>query len=89
MPSKSQFTESLKVTSSAGTQVDSSKALDSVQSWIQTTSGLPQHDHAMMFTRYVMQHIKQNQANNKICSQNPLWILLYNPIFHITLISDK
>nr|XP_022324371.1 location of vulva defective 1-like isoform X2 [Crassostrea virginica] len=52
MPSKSQFIESLKVTSSAGTQVDSSKALDSVQSWIQTTSGLPQHDHAMMFTRY-------------------------------------
>lgn len=51
-PSKSQFTENNKVTTVSGTQVDSHTALEAVTSWIQSTPGLPQHDHAMMFTRY-------------------------------------
>lgn len=50
--SKSQFVESNKVTASSGTQVDSSVALDAVTAWVKKSTGIPEHDHAMMFTRY-------------------------------------
>ncbi|XP_062584912.1 uncharacterized protein LOC134246543 [Saccostrea cucullata] len=50
--SKSTFTENNKISSVSGTQVDSNVALTAVTSWLQETSGLPQNDHAMMFTRY-------------------------------------
>ncbi|XP_078325335.1 A disintegrin and metalloproteinase with thrombospondin motifs 6-like isoform X2 [Crassostrea virginica] len=51
-PSKAQFIESLKRTKSTGAEVDSSEALEAFKNWIHKTSGLPQHDHAMLFTRY-------------------------------------
>lgn len=51
-PSKAQFIESKKVSSSSGTQVDSSVALDEVTAWIESSKGIPEHDHAMLFTRY-------------------------------------
>ncbi|XP_061165278.1 uncharacterized protein LOC133174219 isoform X2 [Saccostrea echinata] len=50
--SKSTFTENNKIVSVSGTQIDSEVALTAVTSWLQGTPGLPQHDHAMMFTRY-------------------------------------
>uniref|UniRef100_A0A8W8KVH0 Peptidase M12B domain-containing protein n=1 Tax=Magallana gigas TaxID=29159 RepID=A0A8W8KVH0_MAGGI len=50
--SKAQFVENNKVTSSSGTTVDSSVALDAVTAWIKNSTGIPQHDHAMLFTRY-------------------------------------
>lgn len=50
-PSKAQFIESLKRTKSTGAEVDSSEALEAFKNWIHQTSGLPQHDHAMLFTR--------------------------------------
>nr|XP_034302728.1 uncharacterized protein LOC105320025 [Crassostrea gigas] len=51
-PSKAQFIESKKFSSSSGTQVDSSVALDAVTAWIKNSMGIPEHDHAMLFTRY-------------------------------------
>nr|XP_022324397.1 A disintegrin and metalloproteinase with thrombospondin motifs 6-like isoform X2 [Crassostrea virginica] len=51
-PFKAQFIESLKRTKSTGAEVDSSEALEAFKNWIHKTSGLPQHDHAMLFTRY-------------------------------------
>ena len=50
-PSKAQFIESLKRIKSTGAEVDSSEALEAFKNWIHKTSGLPQHDHAMLFTR--------------------------------------
>lgn len=52
-PSKAQFVENNKVTSSSGTKVDSSVALDAVTAWIKNSTGIPQHDHAMLCTRCV------------------------------------
>nr|XP_022324374.1 uncharacterized protein LOC111125153 isoform X2 [Crassostrea virginica] len=49
---KSGFTEYFKDSSSPRPGVDSSAALTNGTNWIQSTSGLPAHDHAMMFTRY-------------------------------------
>ncbi|XP_061165279.1 A disintegrin and metalloproteinase with thrombospondin motifs 14-like [Saccostrea echinata] len=51
-PSKSQFIEKLKANSASGYQVDSNAALKAVTSWVKGTPGLPNYDHAMMFTRY-------------------------------------
>ncbi|XP_022324387.2 uncharacterized protein LOC111125156 [Crassostrea virginica] len=51
-PSRSQFVENFKTTTSLGTVVDSAEVLNAVRNWIKVTTELPQHDHAMMFTRY-------------------------------------
>lgn len=51
-PSKAQFVENNKLVSSSGTQVSSSVALDAVTAWINNSKGIPEHDHAMLFTRY-------------------------------------
>ncbi|KAJ8320325.1 hypothetical protein KUTeg_001912 [Tegillarca granosa] len=48
----STWTESIKVTSSTPNQVDSSNGLNNFKNWIASTSSLPDHDHAMLFTRY-------------------------------------
>jgi len=50
-PSDSTWTESVAVTSTNPYQVDSSTALSNFRTWIQSTSSLPGHDHAMLFTR--------------------------------------
>uniref|UniRef100_K1QQE9 ADAM family mig-17 n=1 Tax=Magallana gigas TaxID=29159 RepID=K1QQE9_MAGGI len=50
--SKAQFVENNKLVSSDGTQVSSSVALDAVTAWINNSKGIPEHDHAMLFTRY-------------------------------------
>ncbi|XP_061165074.1 A disintegrin and metalloproteinase with thrombospondin motifs 16-like [Saccostrea echinata] len=49
---KSSFTENHKDSSSPKPKVDAGKVLDDVTSWINGESGLPGHDHAMMFSRY-------------------------------------
>ncbi|XP_065931588.1 uncharacterized protein [Magallana gigas] len=50
--SKAQFVENNKLVSSSGTQVNSSVALNAVTAWIKNSKGIPEHDHAMLFTRY-------------------------------------
>ncbi|XP_062584913.1 uncharacterized protein LOC134246545 [Saccostrea cucullata] len=49
---KSSFTENNKDSSSPKPKVDSGRVLEDVLSWVNDQSGLPSHDHAMMFSRY-------------------------------------
>ncbi|XP_062584934.1 A disintegrin and metalloproteinase with thrombospondin motifs 6-like [Saccostrea cucullata] len=51
-PSKSPFTENNKDSSTPTPKVVAGTVLDDVTSWVQSSSGLPSHDHAMMFSRY-------------------------------------
>lgn len=51
-PEKAQFIENNKDTSSFQTMADSTVVLNAFTSWINGMSGIPPHDHAMMFTRY-------------------------------------
>ncbi|XP_056017072.1 A disintegrin and metalloproteinase with thrombospondin motifs 3-like [Ostrea edulis] len=49
---KSAFTETHKDSSSPKPKVDADTVLDSITAWLQNTSGLPDHDNAIMFSRY-------------------------------------
>ncbi|XP_056012019.1 uncharacterized protein LOC125678701 [Ostrea edulis] len=49
---KSAFTENHKDSSSPKPKADAGTVLDSITAWVRGTSGLPGHDHAMMFSSY-------------------------------------
>ncbi|CAC5368292.1 unnamed protein product [Mytilus coruscus] len=51
-PGDAPWTENIKDTSFTPNRVDSSIALGNFQAWVKLQTGLPDHDHAMLFTRY-------------------------------------
>ncbi|XP_052079842.1 uncharacterized protein LOC127718000 [Mytilus californianus] len=51
-PGDAPWTENIKDTSFTPNRVDSTVALGNFQAWVKLQTGLPDHDHAMLFTRY-------------------------------------
>ena len=55
-PDNSTWTETIKDTTFTPNRVDSSNGLSNFRTWIQNTTSLPEHDHAMLYTRQVFKY---------------------------------
>ncbi|XP_071148341.1 uncharacterized protein [Mytilus edulis] len=51
-PGDAPWTENIKDASFTPNRVDSTVGLGNFQTWVKLQTGLPDHDHAMLFTRY-------------------------------------